>query len=320
MAEEQHPQRGEEEEEEEEIESDVMSTDLDDDDDENNNNNNNKLIPPISHGEQFRDSLLRLLDHPFFQVLGLVVILLVIIDGAFFFFLLVGWQSMCRPRTDCDPRNWWYNASIQILNVLFTYMAIVSMPYRSTHFLHITGWSCPHRNNTVGHDLYGQPNHRDAWFHIPLNKRLGIILLLLTNCLTQFANQATRIRYHSFELQNTFPGNIWTNVFFAASFLAAGIAGAWLLYEVHLLRQANPPGTFGPSPRDICYQLYDDYLARLLGERTNRTTQTTEENEMEQNDEPEDDRIRKNSIDPTRDPEQRSILPVDRTSMRMFAM
>jgi hypothetical protein len=270
-----------------------------------------KLIPPISRGELFRDTLLRHLDHPFFQILGLLVILLVIIDGAFFFFLLVGWHGMCQPRMDCEPRNWWYNASIQILNVLFTYMAVISMPWRSTHVLHITGASCPHRSNAVGHDLYGIVNQNDAWFHIPLPKRLGIILLLLLNCVTQFANQITRIVYHSFELQNTFPGNIWTNVFFAASFVAAGMAGAWLAYEVHRLRRAHP-GQFGPGPKEVCYTFYDDYLARYFGERTNPEILDVQEEEQVTR--------RRNSIDPTRDPERRSILPVERTSMRMFAM
>lgn len=275
-----------------------------------------KLDPPISWGEQLRDSLLRLLDHPFFQILGVLVILLVIIDGAFFFFLLVGWQSMCRPRMDCEPRNWWYNASIQILNVLFTYMAVVSMPWRSTHFLHITGWGCPYRKNTVGHDLYGLPNDEDIWFHIPLRKRLGIVLILLTNSLTQFANQATRIKYYSFEMQNEYPGNVWTNVFFGASFLAAGIAGAWLGYEVHIIRKANP-GKFGPGPHEMLCNYYDEHLARYFGERK---TKATENSTIERNEEV----IRRTSassyVDPTRDHDKRSILPMDRTSMRMFAM
>lgn len=293
-------------EEQEKLESDALSNEpLDEELD--------KLVPPKSHGEKFRDSILRILDHPFFQILGILVIILVIVDGAFFFFLLVGWQSMCRPRMDCEPRNWWYNASIQILNVLFTYMAIASMPWRSTHFLHITGWSCPYRTNAVGHDLYGVPNDNDVWFHISLKKRLGIILLLLTNCLTQFANQATRINYYSFEMQNEFPGNIWTNVFFAASFLAAGIAGAWLGYEVYVIRQANP-GKFGPGPQELWYTFYDEYFARYFGERKNKVA----ENDIDQNEE--DGERRRNSVDPTRDPDRRSILPVDRTSMRMFAM
>ena len=37
-------------------------------------------------------------------------------DGALFFFLLMNWQAMCTPDEDglCEPRNWWYNLSIQV--------------------------------------------------------------------------------------------------------------------------------------------------------------------------------------------------------------
>ena len=95
------------------------------------------LSPSRSSGERSRDALLRLLDGTIFQYLGLMVLFLVVVDGAFFFFLLIGAQRMCRPRTDCDPRNGWYNISIQILNILFTYMATVSMPWRCTNAIHL---------------------------------------------------------------------------------------------------------------------------------------------------------------------------------------
>ena len=36
---------------------------------------------------------------------------------------------MCTPvEGRCEPRNWWYNLSIQVLNVLFTYGVLVTMP------------------------------------------------------------------------------------------------------------------------------------------------------------------------------------------------
>ena len=41
----------------------------------------------------------------------------------------LGWQAMCTPvEGRCEPRNWWYNLSIQVLNVLFTYGVLVTMP------------------------------------------------------------------------------------------------------------------------------------------------------------------------------------------------
>ena len=43
-------------------------------------------------------------------------LLWIIGDGALFFFLLMNWQAMCTPDEDglCEPRNWWYNLSIQV--------------------------------------------------------------------------------------------------------------------------------------------------------------------------------------------------------------
>mmetsp|Transcript_22214 Transcript_22214/g.36778 ORF Transcript_22214/g.36778 Transcript_22214/m.36778 type:complete len:312 (-) Transcript_22214:157-1092(-) len=211
-----------------------------------------ELYPPMSGGEHFRDGLLRRLDSQFFQLIGIIVLFLVIVDGAFFFFLLVGAQGMCTEpsRTDCDPRNWWYNFSVQFLNGLFTWMAIVSMPWRCANWMHIACWGCPHRNNQVGRDLYGVRSE-DSWFHLPLRKRGGIIIVLLLNCLAQFANQITRFIYSDFDSQNEFPGNIWTNVFFASSFIFAFIGACWLVYEETQLRKAHPPGTFTPGLLEI---------------------------------------------------------------------
>jgi hypothetical protein len=103
------------------------------------------IDPPPSRGEHFRDWILSTLDLPFFQALGLLVLFLVVGTGALFFFFLMGWQTVCRPRTDCEPRNWWYNWSIQALNVCFTYMATVSLPWRTTNAIHTFGWGCPHQ-------------------------------------------------------------------------------------------------------------------------------------------------------------------------------
>lgn len=204
------------------------------------------MNPPVSQGEKFRDALLRLLDGRLFQLIGLIVLFLVILDGAFFFFLLMGWHTMCVPRTDCDARNYWYNVSVQILTGLFTYSAVVALPWRCANAFHVSGWHCPYRENTIGHDLYGFPS-KDIWFHIPLRRRAGIILVLLLNCLTQFANQASRIVYSSFDKQNTSPGNIWTVAFFLSSMVFAAIGGAWLVYEESHLRNSSPPDQFSPG-------------------------------------------------------------------------
>lgn len=144
------------------------------------------IDPPRTPREIGRDYVLAWLDGRFFQVLDMIVFILVIADGAFFFFLLMGWQAMCTPRQDCEPRNWWYNWSVQVLTGLFTYMVTVSFPWRLANFWHTVGLG--YRKNTPGLDLYGLPT-KDIWFHIPLCRRLWIIIILLLNVFTQYANQ-----------------------------------------------------------------------------------------------------------------------------------
>lgn len=168
------------------------------------------LSPPRSRGERSRDSILRVLDGFAFRILNLVVLFLVVVDGAFFFSLLIGAHGVCTPRTDCDPMNWWYNLSIQLLVVLFTYMAVITMPWRYAHALHLFGLCRPRRSNDDGKNIYGLDDD-DVWFHIPLFTKRCIIVLLLLNCIAQYLNQVTRIVYYSYELsQATVAGRAWT--------------------------------------------------------------------------------------------------------------
>jgi hypothetical protein len=276
------------------------------------------IDPPPSHGENFRDWILSTLDRPFFQYLGLLVLFLVIGTGALFFFFLMGWQTVCRPRTDCEPRNWWYNWSIQALNVCFTYMATVSLPWRTTNAIHTFGGGCPHRENSVGHDLYGLPTH-DIWFHVPLGRRGGILTVLILNCVTQYANQATRIKYYTYELQDASPGNIWTNVFFAASFGFAGIGGAWMLYEFGRVRKAHPPNTFAPGPLDMAKIKYAEYKASRAAAKKKDDGEAVEEQGVLAGTEEETDPSM-HYPDPTREGRRRSAVPVNRSSMRLFGM
>uniref|UniRef100_A0A7S1D2U5 Uncharacterized protein n=1 Tax=Cyclophora tenuis TaxID=216820 RepID=A0A7S1D2U5_CYCTE len=227
-------------------------------------------------------------------------------DGAFFFFLLVGWQVMCRPRTDCDPRNAWYNISVQVLNGLFTYMAIVSMPWRCTNFIHLMGWGCPFRDRKDGLNLYGQPT-KDIWFHVPLRNRQYIVVILLLNCLTQFANQGTRIVYSTFDKQNTSPGNIWTNVFFASSMICAAVAGIWQGLEEDKQRKANP-NKFPPGPLD----LVKNYL------RPPKSTDQTAGDDDDKGGELEDNSVEE--LDPTREVKNRFVTPLSRPSLRLWGM
>ena len=94
------------------------------------------------------------LARPFWAWLGVLHILLIIGDGALFF-LLVNWQAMCVPDASgkCEPRNWWYNLSIQVLNALFTYGVALTMAWRlaNAHHLCCSRRSCaPAATSTAG--------------------------------------------------------------------------------------------------------------------------------------------------------------------------
>uniref|UniRef100_A0A7S4DZS5 Uncharacterized protein n=1 Tax=Lotharella globosa TaxID=91324 RepID=A0A7S4DZS5_9EUKA len=252
------------------------------------------LDPPRTSSEACRDCLLSLLDGGVFQIIGIIVIILVIGDGALFFFMMMGWHTLCEPKTDCEPRNTTLNISIQILNFLFTYMNLVASPWRVVNFLHIAGWSCPKRSNDISCNLYGIKNAPDLWFYIPLNRRMGIVILLLLNAITQFINQAARLVFYTYESSNSWPGVLWVNIFFATSFACAGAAGAWMSVEAHILRKNNPPGRFGPGPIESFKQAYRQFVS---GKDASRDS---------------------NYQDPTRNKRMSTLFALDRGSMRMW--
>ena len=275
-----------------------------------------KLSPPQSKGEKYRDILLAALDAPFFQIIGIINLMIIIIDGAFFFFLLCGWQRLCfePKRTDCSPRNELYNITIQILNVCFTYMAIVSMPWRCTNIIHLSGGACPRREYGDGLDLYGQRSN-DIWFHIPRKTRVVIMVQLLFNCLFQFCNQASRIIYYSYELQNKMPGQFWTNIFFVLSMLTAFTGGVHLALEESKLRKKTPNHDFGLGPIDII---------KLYIEKSKKTNKGQEDDTIEKTEDSGDassSSMRQSVFSESLTWESsRHVLNFDRNAMKLFAM
>jgi len=276
------------------------------------------LVPPITGSEHFRDALLRFLDSKLVQYLGLAVLFVVVVDGAFFFCLMIGAQTLCTPRFDCQPRNAAYNAAVQILIGLFTYMAIISMPWRAAQFLHVAGWGCPHRSNEISCNVYGIPDDPDIWCYIPLKRRMGILIVLILHCVTQFIMQATRIVYPDYESSNTVQGKLWTEGFFVATFACFAIGAGWILYEEGLLRTERP-GQFGPGPIDSLKQAIADYRARKAEPQAEATT----------GDDDDDDGVggsvhhhHPHPADPTRAKNRASVLGAGdgRAALRLFAM
>ena len=277
------------------------------------------LVPPIAGSEHFRDVLLRFLDSKLVQYLGLAVIFVVVVAGAFFFFMMIGAQTLCNDpsRFDCQPRNAGYNVSVQILVGLFTYMCIISMPWRAAQFLHVAGWGCPHRSNEISCNVYGIPDDPDIWCYIPLKRRMGILIVLILQCVTQFMNQAARIVYMDYESSDVVPGKIWVNVLFVAAFVCAGIGAGWIFYEEGLLRTERP-GQFGPGPIDSLKQAIADYRARKAESNAEAITGDDDDGvgvggSVHHNHHP---------ADPTRAKNRASVLGAGdgRAALRLFAM
>lgn len=228
------------------------------------------IDPPPSRSEILRDKWLDFLSGRVHFWIGVTVMTLIIIDGALFFFLAIGAHDMCTPRFNCNPRNWWYNFSIQFLNVLFTYLATISLPWRLSNAAHLYNSSSSmrkyNRSNEVGLDLYGQPTEK-IWYHIPQWKRRSIVFFLILNSLTQYANQATRFIFYSFELQNVFPGHLWTNIFFVMSMVCAALGGFMQLHAELKLRKVHPD-KFPPA----LFETLGEYLAKVCDIRRKRRT------------------------------------------------
>lgn len=266
--------------------------------------------------EKLRDSMLRWLDGAFFQSVGLVVLFFVITDGAFFFFLLLGWQGMCDYplRTNCEPRNWWYNFAVQFLTALFTYMVTISMPWRCANFVHTIGWSHryrPYRPNKPGLDLYGMPS-KDIWFHVPLVRRAGIEVMLLLNCFTQYANQICRGIFRTYEKQNEFPGVFWVNIFFGSSFLFAAIGAVWQIAEERNLRRQFP-GKFQPGPVEWINKHWTHFCVKKKDEEQEEDEEEDTHGEQEPQQEEYDD--------PTRNELHQVVVPCfSRANARLWGL
>lgn len=242
--------------------------------------------------------------------------------------LLRNMKTLCTPRVDCQPRNDIYNVSIQFLNVFFTYMATVSMPWRATNFIHAAGCGCPRRENAPGHDLYGQISD-DVWFHVPLRKRIVILVFLLLNCITQHINQVTRIVYYNYDLQNEFPGNMWTNIFFGASMICAAVGGGLIGYHTGKVRATNPQ-RFGKGPVELVRDLVHKYVLKQEQEEAVEVEQGDGGGQEESGNagQAEEAVVQEEGTpsqagaprDPTREPLKRSVIVASRSSLRMFAL
>ena len=211
-----------------------------------------KLDPPLTPTEERFDRWIRFAHSPLVQQTG-VRFLMMTLFGIVLPVLIAfinDWHTLCEPKNDCEPRNFWMNLDIQILTGLFTVKAIICFPWRLWALLHVlqigpggdsssTSWlrrtishHFPKRSHALGRGLHGLEATDDIdrlFFHIPHRPRLFICLLNLGDCLFQFVNQGTRVYFYTYALANSRPGSQWVDTFWPGAFVC-GFAGG-NLYE-----------------------------------------------------------------------------------------
>lgn len=188
-------------------------------------------------GERFRDNILDFFTSPIFTWIMVVWILLVVADGAFFFFLMIGAHNIKPVAT----ANWYLNASIQLLNWLFTYTAITTFPWRFSNICNM----CCNRRSAIGLDFYGRTTD-DIWFYIPPIHRHIITFISLLNIASQISNQVFRSIYFTFEEAAVMPGLLYVNLFFGLAFSFGIISGIYQWMQENKLHTINAE-KFGPG-------------------------------------------------------------------------
>ena len=177
-----------------------------------------------------------------FKAFAAIYIFLVVLDGAFFFFVMIGAHGI-RPKSSAQ---WWLNLSIQLLTALFTYPALLTIPWRMSNAIHLF---CHKGRSIDGRDFYGRSTPL-IWFHIPRQKRILIVILFQLNGWFQLINQMARICYPSYEAANAMPGAFWCNAFFVFSFVC-GIGGAIKQGKAETALRKAKPAEFDPGPAEL---------------------------------------------------------------------
>eukprot|EP00966_Prymnesium_polylepis_P162423 3754110-Prymnesium_polylepis.3 len=209
-------------------------------------------------------------------------IALVLAWGSFLAFLLLGWTGIDPYNCPDQPgllfndanKNWtgsgecvsamdWFNVSIQVLTVLFTYVAIITLPWRVANAVHLR---CSDRSCEVGHDFYGRPTD-GVWFHTPLGPRMAIVRLLLLNTVFTLLAQLARLIWSDYTSSQTLPGAIFINLTFVPG-IAFGIwSGAKQGAVEGQVRKAHP-GQFPPTLGEIASDKWRDWYEARRARRS----------------------------------------------------
>ncbi len=227
--------------------------------------------PDASRLELFRDDVLLLVCHKAFLYMAILWLIAlcgwgILICVAMFASMVV--ESKMTHDKDYNVRaldrnikelNMLSNMCIQALTGLFSYLNLITLPWRVSIGVHqwLTKRSC-----APGMDFYGRPTEA-IWFHIAKPRRAKIVALLLLSTAFHFATQGCRIYYHTHDLANNLPGSVPVNLTFISSVLCSVVAGVIQGKAEGRLKEREPE-RYPPGLGVILKEVYAEYKAGKL--------------------------------------------------------
>lgn len=157
----------------------------------------------------------------------------------------------------------WFNACIQVLTWLFTYVAILTFPWRYANYVHLHSGR---RSCEVGMDFYGRPTD-GVWFHVPRSQRVKIVRLLLLNTFFTMLAQLARLIWMDYTSSQGMPGAIFINLTFVSAIVCGIWSGVLQGKAEGAVRKENPD-KFPPTLGEVVWEKWCDWYASWQARRS----------------------------------------------------
>lgn len=207
--------------------------------------------------------LLGFLNMHFWWYMGGLWLLCVIVAGGGYILPLLG--ACVWGLEGCEEYE---NANIQTLTGLFTAVNVYVFPGRALRMYSLwnkpgvswSGASVPDASEE--RTLLEESFDPSSFYHFDLGTRASIVAMLVTSSLAQFVNQGFHIKYYSYGMANSWPGDLWNNVFFLLS-LTTMLGGIVVEGFADRRVRASPSSpTFPPTASTLVMGRLDRYCCR----------------------------------------------------------
>ncbi|KAL1510819.1 hypothetical protein AB1Y20_007103 [Prymnesium parvum] len=227
-----------------------------------------KAPTDASRFELFRDFILYMETYKIWQYIAVVWGINVVGWGILCGLLIFGWTGIEPYAPDEWGQNYtidgkvltygvdytdyrfsaldYFNAVLQVLTGLFTYVTLLTLPWRLSNGHHL--WLSS-RSHEVGCDFYGRKSE-GMWWNISVEARKKIVAYALLNSLFTLLNQLCHIIWHSYKSSNDpLEGLLPTILTFIAG-LVCGIRSGYLQTKSENEVKKAYPGRFPPTKLD----------------------------------------------------------------------